>query len=74
MSSSSPDDGTEPTGSFLDAGGEFIEVVNVRRSLRSAVTFAEWGHTGRNIEVVSGLEALHGGVRTIVDTFADSLR
>jgi hypothetical protein len=52
---------------------EFFEIVNVQRRITARVTFTQWGDTGQQVEVVSGLRAFLGNVTSVINELAPYL-
>jgi len=62
---SGDDDGSEPSVSHTDASGDFIEIVNVQRSLAIEVAFGNWSDGKTPIEVSFGLQGLYSSVSAL---------
>jgi hypothetical protein len=63
------DDGTDTPLSWIDPGGDLVEVVNVERRIATYVAFSKWGDGQHPIEVVHGLRELRVCVSKVVAEF-----
>lgn len=67
-----PNEGYSFLSDSIDDGGDedldgIVNVTSVERRLTSYVVFPKWGTTGRNIDVIQGLNAMLKGTADIVD-------